>query len=83
MWSDIWSKVRDEVSQHQRLEGSAQLEGDVVLAKFDSSLGKSARELWLVKYALQWISSEDRDRMALEVWPQLAGCCDECECQLL
>ena len=21
--------------------------------------------------------------MALEVWPQLAGCCDECECQLL
>ena len=20
--------------------------------------------------------------MALEVWPQLAGCCNECECQL-
>ena len=20
--------------------------------------------------------------MALEVWPQLAGCCDKCECQL-
>ena len=35
-----------------------------------------------MKYALQWISSKDRDQMALEVWPQLAGCCDECGCQL-
>ena len=35
-----------------------------------------------MKYALQRISSVDRDRMALEVWPQLVGCCNECECQL-
>ena len=36
-----------------------------------------------MKNAFQGISSKDRDRMALEVWPQLAGCCDKCECQLL
>ena len=59
------------------------LEHNVVLAEFDSPLGKSAGELWLVKYALQGISSEDRDWMALEVWPQFKGCCDEWECQLL
>ena len=35
-----------------------------------------------MKYALQRISSEDRDRMTLEVWPQLAGWCNECECQI-
>ena len=35
-----------------------------------------------MKYALQRVSSVDCDRMALEVWSQLAGCCDECECQL-
>ena len=35
-----------------------------------------------MKYALQRISSEDRDQMALEVWPQLVGCCNKCECQL-
>ena len=34
-----------------------------------------------MKYALQGVSSVDCDRMALEVWPQLAGCCDKCECQ--
>ena len=28
------------------------------------------------------VSSVDCDWMALEVWSQLAGCCDECECQL-
>ena len=35
-----------------------------------------------MKDALQRVSSVDRDRIALEVWPQLAGCCNECECQL-
>ena len=44
------------------------MEGDVVLAEFDSPLGESAGELWLVEYAIQWISSEDHDQMALEVW---------------
>ena len=58
------------------------MESDVVLAEFDSSLGESAGELWLVKYTLQQISCEDRYQMALEVWLQFAGCCNECECQL-
>ena len=59
------------------------MEGNVVLAKFNGLLGQSAEELWLVKYALQGINSEDCDQMALEVWMQFPGCCDECECQLL
>ena len=83
LWGDIMGEVCDEVSQHLRLEGSAWLEGNVVLTEFDSPLGQSAGKLWLVKYALQGISSEDCDRMALQVWPQFAGFCDECECELL
>ena len=79
---NIRSEVCDEVSQHLRLEDSARLEGDVVLAEFNGPLRQSAGELWLVKNALQRVSSVDCDWMTLEVWPQLAGCCDECECQL-
>ena len=68
LWGDIRSEVYDEVSQYLRLKDSARLEGNVVLVEFDGPLGKSARQLWLVKYALQGISSEDCDRMALKVW---------------
>ena len=65
---DVRSEVCNEISQHLRLESSALLESDVIFTEFDGPLGESARELWLVQYALQWISSEDRDRVALEVW---------------
>ena len=83
MWRNIWTKVCDEVGQDQRLESSARLESDTILTQFYSSFCEPFEKLRFMQYALQWVGREHNNWMALEVWPQLAGCSDESECELL
>ena len=74
----IRSEVCDKVNQGLGLDGSARLEGDVILAEFYCPLGELARELRLVKDALQWKSGENCNWLALEVGSKLLSCSEQC-----
>ena len=79
----IRSEVCDEFSQGLGLDGSARLEGDVILDEFYCPLGEVIEELRLVKDVLQWKSGENRDWMALEIASELLSCSDQCQSKLL